>query len=291
MDTELKELLATVHCWSAEGINSVDWEDIYADLYAQDEAGLGADVERLERATEQRKLAKIDDQRQVKGEGGEERGYYFFLHPDFAGESAFRIVIRTTDQRTALRLMKLIVPEMVDAGGSFAGVHSAKVITGEAYAAGRKDLIVVYANNLDTQRAVSDRLLAWKVGGRFSDADFRDPLPVGIKRIARGIGAASQPPPIPVINGTGGVSYGKFLAQVSAIALRIAVRIHGTPLPWKEFKRVAEAVLWQAGVDAKFPDRIVRPSFVFAKLMPLASADADLPPAVVDKVKQLCMKG
>jgi hypothetical protein len=288
MDAELESMLVDVHYWSGDGTNKVGWRSIYDDLYAQDEAGLGTDVELLDSSTEAGLIAKIEGRRKTRGRGGAQNGYYFFVHPAYAGESTHRVVVRAADQRTALRLMELIVPEMVDAAGVFAGVHSAKVITREAYEVGRKDLVIIYANDMDTQHAVVDRLLAWKAMGRFADSDFRDPLPVGIKRIARGIGTASQPPPITVINATGGASYGKYLAQVIAVALRMAVQLMGQPLSWPDFKKVAVALLAEAGIDARHPDTIGPRSAEFTAMVSLGTADAQLPTQLVEKVRRLC---
>jgi hypothetical protein len=286
MDVRLDEMLYTVWDWSLNGTEPVGWQLIYQQLYAQDVEGLGADVELLSEPTQAGLIMKIESKRKERGDGGEQRGYYFFCHPDFAGEAKYRVVLRTADQRTALALMELIVPTMVDAGGNFAGVHSAKVITAEAYEAGRKDLIVVYANDVETQDAVVAKIRQYRSMGRFGDTCFRDPLPVGIKWLGRGFGTASQPPAIPIIQGTGGVSYGKFLAQVVDIALRTAVVIHKTPLKLEDFRKTAKAVLRMAGVNPKFPDVIGPMSIDFTKFGTLKTEDDELKKEWIESVKE-----
>ena len=286
MDVRLDEMLRTVWTWSSNGTVPVGWQPIYQQLYAEDEEGLGDDVELLSEPTQAGLILKIESKRKHKGEGGEQRGYHFFCHPDFAGEAKYRVVLRTADQRTALALMELIVPTMVDAGGAFAGVHSAKVITAEAYEAGRKDLIVVYANDLETQEAVVAKIRAYRSMGRFGDPCFRDPLPVGIKKLAKGVGTASQPPAIPIIQGTGGVSYGKFLAQVVDIALRTAVAIHKTPLKSEDFRKTAKAVLRMAGINPKFPDAISQMAIDFTLFGTLNTENEELKPQWVESVER-----
>lgn len=117
----------------------------------------------------------------------------------------YRIVIRTIDQRTAIRLMEQIVPDVVDSL-KFPGVKSAKVICADAYEAGRKDLILIYVDDRDTMAAVVNVILGYR--NRFGEQSFRDPLPVGIERLARGLGSACQPPESAVFLGAGGPSYG-----------------------------------------------------------------------------------
>ncbi len=277
-------MLWTVWSWSNEGAEEVGWRPIYDELYAEDEEGLGDEVERLSESTQAGLIMKIESKRKAKGEGGEQRGYYFFCHPDFVGEAKYRVVLRTADQRTALVIMEQIVPAMVDAGGAFEGVHSAKVITAEAYAAGRKDLIVIYADDLETQAAVVAKIQQYRSMGRFGDTCFRDPLPVGIKWLAKGFGTASQPPATPIIRDTGGVSYGKFLTQVIDIALRTAVQIHGVPLSLEKFRKTAKIVLRLAGISAKFPDTINPMEIDFIRFGTLSTAGEELKQGWVDSV-------
>jgi len=146
-------------------------------------------------------------------------------------------------------------------------VRSAKVICNDAYEAGRKDLIVVYADDAVSMRQTAAKIQSYRPHP-FPDTLFREPLPVGIKWLARGLGTASQPPAVAVLLDTGGPSYGKYLSQVLAIAYQAALRIKKGALYRNDFFRVAAIVLRKAGIDPLFPDTIGAPAVDFASACP-----------------------
>jgi hypothetical protein len=270
MDKELESMLDAV--WDLRSLFIFDWEDIYNGLYGEDQAGLGSNVERLDDPTQAGLFKKIESSRKNAGEGGYQRGYYFFTKPTFKGESKWRVVVRMVDQRMAIRLMERLVPDVVD-NPKFPGVKSAKVIYNDAYEAGRKDLLIVYADDPDSMAAVVQVIQGYRSMGRFPDESFRDPLPVGIKWLARGLGTASQPPGIVVIQDTGGPSYGKYLSQVLAIAWQAAQQIKGMNLHKGDFVRVAKILLTKAGINPMYPDTIGPLSQDFVSACPFPSEE------------------
>ena len=277
-------MVQTVHYWCLTSEDGVEWGEIY-ELYSGSDESFEPNSQTLARPEELGLFQKIDSPRKKKMKGGYERGYHFFLHPDFKGESKCRVVIRTSNDRVAFRLMERIVPDIVDNETTFRGVLSAKVIGGEAYASGKADHIVIYAQDAETQDAVVNKIMGYLSMGRFSEEDFCDPLPVGIQWKARGLGIASQPPSVPVLSGTGGPSFGKYLAQVLAIAAKAAVALLGTKVSYVDFEKIAVATLGIAGIQADHPDIIGGQFPELACVTPIASLEPDLDEALLKRIK------
>lgn len=284
MDPRLQQMVQTVHYWLATSEDGVTWQDIY-NLYSDSDDSFDPESKTLAPPDELGLFKKIDSPRKKKMEGGYERGYYFFLHPDYKGESKCRVVIRTSNDRVAFRLMERIVPDIVDNNTTFRGVHSAKVIGGEAYASGKPDHIVIYAQDQETQEAVVNKIMGYRSMGRFSEEDFCDPLPVGIQWKARGLGVASQPPNVPVLSGTGGPSFGKYLSQVLAIATKASVALLGVEGSYPDFEKVAIATLRIAGIQADHPDIIGGQFPQLASVTPIASLEPDLDEELLKQIK------
>lgn len=187
-------------------------------------------------------------------------GYLYTKSPTFQeGASRRRVVLHLRPYNQLIKAMRLIVRDIVKAGGRFADVNGAKVMTPACFQSGRNDTLIIYVRTRQAADAVVRQLLHWVIEGDLRTKDFVAVLPKTIHPVHKGIGYACEPPQVTILNSYRVPnSYGRFLSQIIYIAMDIALAMTSDKgitraLEGDDYLRVAEAVFLAAGIDPAKP--------------------------------------
>jgi hypothetical protein len=183
-------------------------------------------------------------------------GYLYVPSPSHHDDaSTHRVVIHARPYNRLIRVMRLVVRDIVKAGGRFADVNGAKVMTPACFRSGRNDTLIIYTKNKKTADSVTRELLMWMAEGLLQTEHFVALFPKTIKKVCKGIGYACEPPNVQVLKSyPNKLSYGKFLSQVIEIATVVACAAGDSRVTkLEDFLGIAAAVLSKAGIDPQSP--------------------------------------
>jgi hypothetical protein len=217
-------------------------------------------------------------------------GYLYVASPSHEDNaSSHRVVIHVRPYNRLIRAMRLVVRDIVKAGGRFADVNGAKVMTPACFQSGRNDTLIIYTKNKRTADLVTRELRLWMIEGLLHTDDFVSLFPKTIKTVCKGIGYACEPPNVQVLASyPAKLSYGKFLSQVIHIATVLACAAGRDRVGTKDdFLKLASAVLKKAGIDPATPyefstmDAAFRSSIPWADVSPITARTTPMYRALV----------
>lgn len=202
-------------------------------------------------------------------------GYIFFFSPTFVEDGGrWRIVVNARPYSKLVKIVRLIIPEIVNAGGAFKNVNSAKVMTPACFLSGRNDTLIIYARDRITVDHIITKFKMWIHEGIISTNDFVDIMPKTVHLACKGVGFATDPPNIQILKSyPAKPSYGRYLSQIISVAIRIHLALlgqKGMRAPSVDVLATVCAVFRRAGIDPRTPYEIGQMHSVFRADLPWA---------------------